>query len=342
MFIKSKWGPVYHNLDLSMSLLFHPSREGEFTVEVLAFNNISSAVLRKPLFIVHEPCQPPPVKNMGPKKVQVGLFWRNHLDGLAIGCFQTAELAGKWRGLCWVCPAVFSTMKSLWGLWSGVPKQGKPGLGGRPGFYWVNKSFIYPYDWRWAQLALSSFFLFFLFWLYTEWWHFQSKGKSTPKWKEMTNYMLSTKYRAEKKIQAAFYFFHSFEGFDFKQFYFQVKGVQPDTWESKFAAEHLPKYFLWWVSCQPRASQVPAASECSGLQREYGVALGRLWLSGVHVPGGKTFVALEASIPWCQPVLCPLCEGWTKMRGSRGRPQLTTLQLEFLLCGKADTVLCLI
>ncbi|KAH0521453.1 Polycystic kidney disease protein 1-like 1 [Microtus ochrogaster] len=46
------------------------SREGEFTVEVLAFNNISSAILRKPLFIVHEPCQPPPVKNMGPKKVQ--------------------------------------------------------------------------------------------------------------------------------------------------------------------------------------------------------------------------------------------------------------------------------
>lgn len=199
MFIKSKWGPVYHNLDLSMSLLFHPPREGEFTVEVLAFNNISSAVLRKPLFIVHEPCQPPPVKNMGPKKVQVGLFWRNHPAGLAIGCFQTAELAGEWRGLCWVCPAVLSTMKSLWGLWSGVPKQGKPGLGGRPGFYWVNKSFIYLYDWRWAQLALSSFFLFFLFWLYTEWWHFQSKGKSTPKWKEMTNYMLSTKYRAGKK-----------------------------------------------------------------------------------------------------------------------------------------------
>ncbi|XP_075798924.1 polycystin-1-like protein 1 [Microtus pennsylvanicus] len=47
------------------------SREGEFTVEVLAFNNISSAVLRKPLFIVHEPCQPPPVKNMGPEKVQI-------------------------------------------------------------------------------------------------------------------------------------------------------------------------------------------------------------------------------------------------------------------------------
>ncbi|GAB1295807.1 Polycystic kidney disease protein 1-like 1 [Apodemus speciosus] len=46
------------------------SREGEFTVEVLAFNNVSSATLRKQLFIVQEPCQPPPVKNMGPTKVQ--------------------------------------------------------------------------------------------------------------------------------------------------------------------------------------------------------------------------------------------------------------------------------
>ncbi|KAM4875003.1 polycystin-1-like protein 1 [Thomomys bottae] len=50
------------------------SREGEFRVEVLAFNNISSAALRKQLFIVREPCQPPPVKNMGPAKVQI---WRS-------------------------------------------------------------------------------------------------------------------------------------------------------------------------------------------------------------------------------------------------------------------------
>lgn len=87
-------GPAWSNLDLSMSA-FHPSREGEFTVEVLAFNNISSAVLRKQLFIVHEPCQPPPVKNMGPKKVQVGLGLGEHLACLNTGCFETAELAGE-------------------------------------------------------------------------------------------------------------------------------------------------------------------------------------------------------------------------------------------------------
>lgn len=77
-----------------MSALYH-FREGEFTVEVLAFNNISSAVLRKTLFIVHEPCQPPPVKNMGPKKVQVGLGLGKHPACLKIGCFEIAELAGK-------------------------------------------------------------------------------------------------------------------------------------------------------------------------------------------------------------------------------------------------------
>lgn len=87
-------GPVWSNLDLSMSA-FHPSREGEFTVEVLAFNNISSAVLRKQLFIVHEPCQPPPVKNMGPKKVQVGLGLGERAACLNTGCFETAELAGE-------------------------------------------------------------------------------------------------------------------------------------------------------------------------------------------------------------------------------------------------------
>uniref|UniRef100_A0A2K5DVM0 Polycystin-1-like protein 1 n=1 Tax=Aotus nancymaae TaxID=37293 RepID=A0A2K5DVM0_AOTNA len=47
------------------------SREGEFTVEVLAFNNISASILRKQLFIVCKPCQPPLVKNMGPGKIQI-------------------------------------------------------------------------------------------------------------------------------------------------------------------------------------------------------------------------------------------------------------------------------
>ena len=50
-----------------------PCREGQFTVQVLAFNEVSAASLRKQLFVVREPCQPPPVKNMGLGKVQVGL-----------------------------------------------------------------------------------------------------------------------------------------------------------------------------------------------------------------------------------------------------------------------------
>ena len=64
---------------LSLFIPVHcgPSREGEFTVQVLAFNDVSTASLRKQLFIVREPCQPPPVKNMGPGKVQVGLDWND-------------------------------------------------------------------------------------------------------------------------------------------------------------------------------------------------------------------------------------------------------------------------
>ncbi|XP_036413818.1 polycystic kidney disease 1 like 1 [Colossoma macropomum] len=49
------------------------NRTGEFTVEVTVFNLVSSASLKGHLFIVSEPCQPPPVKNMGPSKIQV---WR--------------------------------------------------------------------------------------------------------------------------------------------------------------------------------------------------------------------------------------------------------------------------
>ncbi|KAL1789670.1 polycystic kidney disease protein 1-like 1 [Sigmodon hispidus] len=71
------------------------NREGEFTVEVLAFNNISSAVLRKPLFIVREPCQPPPVKNMGPKKVQI---WRSQPLRLGV-TFEAVVLCNISQGL---------------------------------------------------------------------------------------------------------------------------------------------------------------------------------------------------------------------------------------------------
>ncbi|XP_072454221.1 polycystin-1-like protein 1 [Notamacropus eugenii] len=50
-------------------------REGEFTVEVLIFNSVSFATLKKQVFIVPQPCQPPLVKNMGPGRVQI---WRHH------------------------------------------------------------------------------------------------------------------------------------------------------------------------------------------------------------------------------------------------------------------------
>ncbi|XP_066497585.1 polycystin-1-like protein 1 [Hoplias malabaricus] len=49
------------------------NRTGEFTVEVTVFNLVSSASLKGRLFVVSEPCQPPPVKNMGPGTIQV---WR--------------------------------------------------------------------------------------------------------------------------------------------------------------------------------------------------------------------------------------------------------------------------
>ncbi|KAF6301987.1 polycystin 1 like 1, transient receptor potential channel interacting [Rhinolophus ferrumequinum] len=77
----------------SASHVYH--REGEFTVEVLAFNNVSAASLKKHLFIVQEPCQPPPVKNMGPGKVQV---WRSQPVTLAV-TFEAAILCDISRGL---------------------------------------------------------------------------------------------------------------------------------------------------------------------------------------------------------------------------------------------------
>ncbi|MED6272789.1 hypothetical protein CHARACLAT_000309 [Characodon lateralis] len=48
--------------------VFH--RLGEFIVKVTASNLISSASLSSHIFVVDRPCQPPPVKNMGPLKRQ--------------------------------------------------------------------------------------------------------------------------------------------------------------------------------------------------------------------------------------------------------------------------------
>ncbi|XP_050922890.1 LOW QUALITY PROTEIN: polycystic kidney disease 1 like 1 [Lates calcarifer] len=49
--------------------VFH--KTGEFRVEVTVSNLVSSASLSSHVFVVDRPCQPPPVKNMGPLKLQV-------------------------------------------------------------------------------------------------------------------------------------------------------------------------------------------------------------------------------------------------------------------------------
>ncbi|XP_016801184.4 polycystin-1-like protein 1 isoform X2 [Pan troglodytes] len=71
------------------------SREGEFTVEVLAFNNVSASTLRQQLFIVCKPCQPPLVKNMGPGKVQI---WRSQPVRLGV-TFEAAVFCDISQGL---------------------------------------------------------------------------------------------------------------------------------------------------------------------------------------------------------------------------------------------------
>ncbi|KAM7390602.1 hypothetical protein PAMA_008670 [Pampus argenteus] len=47
------------------------NKTGEFRVEVTVSNLVSSASLSSHIFVVDRPCQPPPVKNMGPLKLQV-------------------------------------------------------------------------------------------------------------------------------------------------------------------------------------------------------------------------------------------------------------------------------
>ncbi|XP_058533935.1 polycystin-1-like protein 1 [Ochotona princeps] len=79
----------------SCSHVYH--REGEFTVEVLAVNMVSTATLRKQLFIVRRPCRPPPVKNLGPPKVQV---WRSQPLRLGV-TFEAAVLCDISRGLAY-------------------------------------------------------------------------------------------------------------------------------------------------------------------------------------------------------------------------------------------------
>ncbi|XP_027621512.1 polycystic kidney disease protein 1-like 1 [Tupaia chinensis] len=84
------------------------SREGEFTVEVLAFNNVSTAILKKHLFITREPCLPPLVKNMGSGKVQI---WRSQPMRLGV-TFEAAILCDISQGLSYT--------------WSFMDSEGSP------------------------------------------------------------------------------------------------------------------------------------------------------------------------------------------------------------------------
>ncbi|XP_066210356.1 polycystin-1-like protein 1 [Saccopteryx leptura] len=63
-------------------------REGEFTVRVLAFNDVSAASLRTQLFVGHQPCRPPRVRSSGPGRVQV---WRSQPVTLGV-TFEAAVL----------------------------------------------------------------------------------------------------------------------------------------------------------------------------------------------------------------------------------------------------------
>ncbi|XP_069588362.1 polycystin-1-like protein 1 [Ranitomeya imitator] len=71
------------------------TREGEYTVNVSIFNNVSAAFLTKQIFVVKEHCQPPPVKNMGPLKIQIRRYEELHL-GVT---FEAAILCNISQGL---------------------------------------------------------------------------------------------------------------------------------------------------------------------------------------------------------------------------------------------------
>ncbi|XP_069469434.1 polycystin-1-like protein 1 [Ambystoma mexicanum] len=78
------------------------NREGEFTVEVLIFNNVSSAVLKKQIFVVRERCQPPQVKHMGPARIRVRRYQPLVLGvtfEAAISCNISQGLFYRWSFL---------------------------------------------------------------------------------------------------------------------------------------------------------------------------------------------------------------------------------------------------
>ncbi|XP_073796725.1 polycystin-1-like protein 1 isoform X2 [Danio rerio] len=68
---------------------------GEYIIEVIMSNLVSSASLTGHIFVVEELCQPPPVKNMGPHKIQV---WRSQHVRLAV-TFETQIECNVSKGL---------------------------------------------------------------------------------------------------------------------------------------------------------------------------------------------------------------------------------------------------
>ncbi|XP_053517234.1 polycystic kidney disease protein 1-like 1 [Artibeus jamaicensis] len=81
------------------------SREGEVAVRVLAFNAVSASSLTKRLFVVRQPCQPPPVHSPVPGKVQV---WRSQPVTLGV-TFETAVLCDIAQGLSYTWTFTNST-----------------------------------------------------------------------------------------------------------------------------------------------------------------------------------------------------------------------------------------
>ncbi|XP_078544308.1 polycystin-1-like protein 1 [Lissotriton helveticus] len=75
------------------------NREGEFMVKVYIFNKVSSALLTKQIFVVREHCQPPPVKSMGPPRLQVRRYQNLQLRvtfEAAISCNISQGLSYQW------------------------------------------------------------------------------------------------------------------------------------------------------------------------------------------------------------------------------------------------------
>ncbi|XP_044196392.1 polycystic kidney disease 1 like 1-like [Thunnus albacares] len=71
----------------------------EFTVEVIVSNLVSSASLSSYIFVVDQPCQPPPVKNMGPLKLQVRRYEVIHLGvtyETEVDCDKSGGLNYTW------------------------------------------------------------------------------------------------------------------------------------------------------------------------------------------------------------------------------------------------------